>query len=582
MAVQRRLAAILAADVAGYSRLMGEDEEGTLATLTAHLTDLIEPCIAEHRGRVVKTTGDGLLAEFASVVDAVRCAVAFQEGMAERNTLTPEDRRIEFRIGVNLGDVIVQDDDVYGEGVNIAARLEGLAEPGGICISGTVFDQLGKKLDIVIEDLGPQSVKNITEPIRTYRVCIDGVTSATEGDAEKPPPDKPSIAVLAFDNMSGDPEPEYVSDCISEDIITDLSKLSVLHVIARNSSFAYKHRAFSVPEVARQLGVRYVLEGSVRKSGERVRVTAQLVDSVTGGHVWADRFDRKLTDIFVVQDELTQEIVSALKVTLTTDEQERLVHRRTIDPGAYNLFLRGREQAWLHSRSGNIEARSLLGRAVEIDPGYAAAHARIAFTRVIDFANGWSDEPERSLRIGLEVAQQAVTMDDEEPQAHFALCTAFVWSRKLDEALAAARRCLELEPNLAEGHIGVAICQVFRGEATAAIDTIDTYMTLDPLYPDIAVHFLAEARITLGQFDLAVDAINQRLKRNPDSATSYALLSSCYGHLGRIEKSRTAWAETLRIDPSFSIERRRQILPFRDPAEYERRIDGLRKAGLVE
>ena len=311
MAVQRRLATILAADVAGYSRLMGEDEEGTLAALTAHRTELIEPCIAEHNGRVVKTTGNGLLAEFASVVDAVRCAIAFQAGMAVRNGSAGGG--IAFRIGVNLGDVIVQDDDVYGDGVNIAARLESLAEPEGICVSGTVFDQIGKKLDVAFEDLGPQTVKNIAEPVRTYRVVLEGEKSTSEGEPEALPlPDKPSIAVLPFDNMSGDPEQEYFADGLTEDIITSLSRFHWFFVIARNSSFSYKGTTPEIRKVARELGVQYVLEGSVRKARNRVRITAQLIDALTGHHVWAERFDRDLEDIFAVQDEVTEAIVGAV------------------------------------------------------------------------------------------------------------------------------------------------------------------------------------------------------------------------------------------------------------------------------
>jgi len=324
--VQRRLAAILAADVAGYSRLMGRDEEGTLAALTAHLADLIKPCITEHQGRLVKTTGDGLLAEFASVVDAVRCAVAIQNGMPERNAEVPEDRRIEFRIGINIGDVIVQDDDVFGDGVNVASRLEGLAEVGGVCISDMVHQGIGSKLNLSFEDLGPQRVKNISEPLRAFHIRLGAptkVVSRGAGDALALP-DRPSIAVLPFDNIGGDPEQEYFSDGITEDIITSLSKFRWFFVIARNSTFVYKGRAVDVREVGRELGVRYLLEGSVRKAGNRVRITAQLIDAESGNHVWAERYDRSLDDIFEVQDEITATISAAIEPELAESEQARI------------------------------------------------------------------------------------------------------------------------------------------------------------------------------------------------------------------------------------------------------------------
>ena len=381
--------------------------------------------------------------------------------------------------------------------------------------------------------------------------------------------------------MSGDPEQEYFSDGISEDIITDLSKLSELHVIARNSSFTYKGKPVDVKQVGRDLGVRYVLEGSVRKAGNRVRVTGQLIDAASGAHIWAERFDRDLTDIFAVQDELTQEIIAALKVKLTPEKKDRLARKGTIDEEAYDLFLRGRERAWLNTRSGNIEARHLLGRAVTINPDFAAAHAFIGFTHVNDYVNGWAEVPEQSLQTGLEIAERAVQMDEAEPQAHYALAVALFFHRETDRALAEARRCVALAPNFGtKDIIAIARMLTYSGDAAGAINTIDAYMRLDPLYPDMALYFLAEARISLGQFEEAVTALKQRLERNPNSETSYALLASCYGHLGRIAESQAAWAEVMRIAPDFSIERRRRILPYKNPDDFERRIEGMRKAGL--
>jgi TolB-like protein/class 3 adenylate cyclase len=587
MTETRKLAAILVADVVGYGRLASADEERILARLRALRSDLIDPAIALHRGRVVKRTGDGALVEFRSVVDATRCAIEVQNGMVERNAGLPPERRIEFRIGIHLGDVVEESDgDLMGDGVNIAARLEGIAEPGAVCLSEDAYRQVKARLDLMVNDLGEQQLKNIAEPMRVYALRVGGTSQAHARPATSATPvaqarsDKASIAVLPFTNMSGDPEQEYFTDGISEDIITDLSKLSELHIIARNSSFVYKHAAVSIPEVANALDVRYVLEGSVRKAGNRVRVTAQLIDSTTGGHVWAERFDRDLNDIFAVQDELTKEIVSALKVNLTVNEKKRLDQKRQVDLEAYNLFLRARDQVWLHTRTGNIGARMLLERAVAIEPDYAAAYAHIATTHVNDYIMGWGEDLDASLEKGFEIARRAVSLDEEEPDGYFAAGIAFLWKKDLDKALEATARCLALKPSSTEGLRLMSHILIFSGRAEEAIKTIETNMRLDPVYPEITLHFLAEARFSLGDFEGAVEALKRRLERNSDSATSYALLASCYGHLGRIAEGRAAWEQTLRIDPNFSIERRRVILPFRNPAEFELRVEGLQRAGV--
>ena len=580
--LQRRLAAILSADVVGYSRIMGIDEARTLARLNALRRELIDPAIAAHSGRIVKLMGDGALVEFASAVDAVACAIEIQKQLRDHDAASTEGDPIRFRIGINVGDIIIEGDDILGDGVNIAARIEGIAEPGGISISEDAWRQVQGKVAANFVDAGEQSLKNIARPVRVYRLDLVQKT-ASASQAPRPTlglPDKPSIAVLAFNNMSGDPEQEYFSDGISEDIITDLSKLSEIHVIARNSTFTYKGKPVDVKQVGRDLGVHYVLEGSVRKAGNRVRVTGQLIDVASGAHIWAERFDRDLTDIFAVQDELTREIISALKVKLTPEKKDRLARKNTIDQEAYDLFLRGRERAWLNTRSGNIEARHLLGRAVTINPEFAAAHAFIGFTQVNDYVNGWAEVPERSLQTGLENAERAVQMDEAEPQGHYALAVALFFHRETDRALAEARRSVALAPNFAQGHHTIARMLTFSGDAAGAINTIDAYMQLDPLYPDMALYFLAEALFALGQFEEAVTALKQRHGRNPDSATSYALLASCYGHLGRIAESQAAWAEVMRIAPDFSIERQRRTLPYKNPDDFERRVEGMRKAGL--
>ena len=526
--------------------------------------------------------GDGALVEFASAVDAVTCAIEIQRQLREHDAGGSEANPIQFRIGINVGDIIIEGEDILGDGVNIAARIEGIAEPGGISISEDAWRQVQGKVATNFVDAGEQSLKNIARPVRVYRLDL-APKAATASVVLRPMPaqsDKPSIAVLAFNNMSGDPEQEYFSDGISEDIITDLSKLSELHVIARNSSFTYKGKPVDVKHVGRDLGVRYVLEGSVRKAGNRVRVTGQLIDAASGAHIWADRFDRDLTDIFAVQDELTREIIAALKVKLTLGKKEWLMRRNTIDGEAYDFFLRGRERAWLTTRSGNVEARSLLGRAVAINPDFAAAHAFIGFTHLNDYINGWAEVPEQSLQIGLEIAERAVQLDEAEPQGHYVLAVALGFNRQIDRGLAEARRSVALAPSFAQGHHTIARILTLSGDPVGAINTLDAYMRLDPLYPDMALHFLAEARFSLEQFDEAVTALKQRLGRSPDSATSLALLASCYGHLGKIDEARAAWAQVIKIDPDFSIERQRRVLPYRNPDDFDRRVDGLRKANI--
>jgi TolB-like protein/Tfp pilus assembly protein PilF len=494
-------------------------------------------------------------------------------------------------MGVHLGDVVEESDgDLMGDGVNIAARLEGVADPGGICLSEDSYRQVKARLDLKVRDRGPLDLKNIAEPVRVYSLQVGAPVGAKPPSNERPAgpesafsarvSDKHSIAVLAFNNMSGDPEQEYFSDGISEDIITDLSMLSELHVIARNSSFVYKKAAIPLPEVAKALGVRYVLEGSVRKAGNRVRVTAQLIDSMTGGHVWANRFDRELTDIFVVQDELTGKIVSALKLKLTTGERDRLVRRRASSVEAYELLLRSREQALTLTRGGNVAARSLAEAAIAIDPQYAAAFALIAFTHLNDYANGFASDPGRSLRIGRELAERAVTMDEEEPFAHLARGIAYSWGRDLERAEAEAKRGLALSPNSVDHLLLLASVQIYSGDPGSALTTIDTLVRLDPHYPEFALQCLADARFSLGDYEQAIDAIERRLARNPQSETAFALLASCFGWLGRSEDSRKAWEHALRINPDFSVERRRKVQPFQNPEDFERRIEGLRRSGI--
>jgi TolB-like protein/thioredoxin-like negative regulator of GroEL len=427
-------------------------------------------------------------------------------------------------------------------------------------------------------DITPEGVRAV--PLALRKSVPQPANVVTGQYAETEPNLKPSVAVLAFDNLSADPEQTYFSDGIAEDIITDLSRLSQLRLIARNSSFTYKGRPVDVRLVGRELGARYVLEGSVRKVGQHVRVASQLTDTSTGSLVWAERFDRELTDIFAVQDEIALKIIEALRLKLTPEMAAQLTRRADVNLEARNLFLRGREHALLLTANGSAEARKLLERAIAISPDFAAALACIAFTLVNDYVMGRGDDPQRSLESGLAIARRACALDDQEPCAHVWLSLALLWNRQHDESMDAVRCSLALAPNLADGHMQLANLQYYMGDPEGSLQSLDSYMQLDPMYPEIALYFLAEAQAALGQFDAAVATLKQRLERNPHSETSYALLASCYGHLGRAEEGREAWAQVLRIEPGFSLDRRRRILPYRTPEIFERRIEGLRKAGL--
>ena len=575
---ERRLAAILAADVAGYSRLMSHDEEGTLQRLKAHLGELVEPHIAAHRGRIVKRTGDGLLVDFASAVEAVRCAVAIQAGMNDRNRGAPDEARIEFRIGINLGDIIIEDGDIFGDGVNIAARLEALADPGGIFVSRAVRDSVRDKLGIELEDLGEKPVKNIARPVRVFRV---GRANGGRRPAAPSVPDKPSIAVLPFANMSGDAEQEYFSDGISEDLITDLSKVQALFVIARNSSFTYKGRSVKVQEIGQELGVRFVLEGSIRKAGNRVRITAQLVDAKTGGHLWADRFDRELTDIFATQDEVVHKIVEALAVKLSrVEEQDLKKGGGTKNLEAYECWLRARQLLGKGTAESIAEARALHRRALELDPNFSAPHVGLAFAAVSDYVNAWVSDPNAALEEGERWARRALELDDRQPGGYVAMGNVRVWQRRYEEALAALRRSVELDPNYAQGHGVLGMALMYAGQHREALDALAVAMRLDPHYPNILLHLAAQAHFGLGDDELAAAHLAERIARNPNTDASRMLLASANGHLGRIEEAKAAWDGLMEVNPGFSMAQREGVLPYKDPRDFQRILDGLAKAGL--
>jgi adenylate cyclase len=586
----RKLAAILAADVVGFSRLTGADEDRTLARLRALRSDLVDPTIAVHKGRVVKRTGDGVLVEFRSVVDAVRCAVEVQNSMVERNSGVPPERRIEFRIGIHLGDVVEESDgDLMGDGINIASRLEGVAQPGAVCLSEDAYRQVRSRLDLAIDDLGEIRLKNIADPIRAYSLQVaDAAAALPQPRAAVPEqrsaplalPDKPSIAVLPFQNMSGDVEQEFFSDGITEDLITDLSKISGLFVIARNSSFVYKGKSLKVQEIGRDLGVRFVLEGSIRKAGNRVRITAQLIDAGSGGHLWAERFDRDLTDIFATQDEVVEKIVGALAVKLTQGEQQRLRQRGTDNVEAYETWLRARESLGRSTRDSVAQAKAMHRRAAELDPNFAAPHAGVALAAVAEYVSDWAPDPAQALAEAERWARRAVELNDQEPVSHLALGSVSLWRREHADALAEYRSMIALDPNYAQGHGAIGLALMYAGRAAEALEPLALSMRLDPHYPAIVLHFLAQANFSLGHYETAARQLTERIARTPGTDSSRMLLAACYGHLGRVQEAQAAWAELLVVNPDFSLAQRERVLPYKDAGDFQRIADGLAKAGL--
>lgn len=581
--LQRRLAAILSADVVGYSRFMGLDEAGTLSRLNALRRDLIDPSIAAHSGRIVKLMGDGALVEFASAVDAVTCAIEIQRQLRERDAAGSDTNPIKFRIGINVGDIIIEGDDILGDGVNIAARIEGVAEPGGISISEDAWRQVQGKVAANFVDAGEQSLKNIARPVRVYRLDL-ALKSAIASDESRPMPaqsDKPSIAVLAFNNMSGDPEQEYFSDGISEDIITDLSKVSELNVIARNSSFTYKGKPVDVKQVGRELGVRYVLEGSVRKAGNRVRVTGQLIDAESGAHIWAERFDRDLTDIFAVQDELTQEIIAALKIKLSATEKALIADSGTKNASAHDFFLRGRELLFVNTRQTFDQTIACFRRAIELDPNYGAPIAGLAMAYIFDYQNHFTDTPEKSLDEADRLVSESLAKDDTDPFAHWVATVVATWKKDYDRWAYEANRALSLNPNYALAVNSLGTVRLYTGNPVEAIPYFERAIRLDPALQQYR-HFLGTAYFLAGNYETAAAVFKDRIANTPNTDLSRAFLASTLGHLGRPEEARRVWQELKEINPRYSYLNHLSRLPFKHRADADKFTDGLRKAGLVE
>jgi adenylate cyclase len=627
--VKRKLTAILSADVKGYSRLMGEDEKGTVRTLNAY-KEVMTGLIQHHHGRVVDAPGDNVLAEFASVVDAVECSVEIQKELKTRNAELPENRRMEFRIGVNLGDVIEDGEQILGDGVNIASRLESLSEAGGICISGTAYDQIKNKLTLGYEYHGKQTVKNISEPVRVYRILMEPKALSTmnrwkrvglnywkrvhpvfkvliallaaanvvwqfypllrpsrqpvEGVSKEKMalslPDKPSIAVLPFVNMSGDPKQEFFSDGITEDIITALSKVPMLFVIARNSTFTYKGKAVNVKQISEDLGVQYVMEGSVQRSANRVRITAQLIDALTGRHIWAEHYDRDLKDIFALQDEVTRNILTAMQVKIT--EGEQALHR---DKGLRNLncylkLLEGQNYFNRFDIEGNNLARRMGGEALVMCPESSSAYHLLAATHMMDYWYGSGKSPQESIEKAIELARKAIALDDAYASPHGLLSFLYSIKREYEKALAEGERAVALDPNGADVYAWYATSLTFAKRPEDAIPLFQKAIRLNPFGPAWYFFNLGNALTNTRRFEEAVSEYKKALQRSPDNLLAHVLLATTYSRMGREKEARAEAAEVLRINPNFSLDYFAKTLPYKDQEVINKLIDALRKAGL--
>ena len=626
---KRKLTAILSADAVGYSRLMAEDEAATVKTMASY-REIMSSLIKQHRGRVVDSPGDNLLAEFSSVVDAVQCEVAVQNEFQTRNEELPEKRRMEFRIGVNLGDVIDEEDRLYGDGVNIAARLESMADPGGICVSKTAFDQIETKLPLGYEYLGEQSVKNIPKPVGAYRVLmrpdaagkvigekrflgrfsrktamaaiivllvvagglvgwniylqrLKKVEPASVENMVFPLPNKPSIAVLPFDNLSEDPKQEYFSDGLSDQIISGLSRMPHLFVIARNSTFTYKGKPVKIQKVAEDLGVKYVLEGSVQKTSDRIRITAQLIDATTGHHIWSERYDREPEDIFAVQDDISLQIMNAMRVEILDGEQARIWQKHeTSNLEAYEKVLQGRQYTTKGTKEDSDRALQLYEEAIELDPEYARAYAGLGFTHFYRARFGWAQSRSESIKLAFKNAQKAIELNETLDIAHMSLAIIYSIQRQFEKAIAEAERAVALNPNGADAYSVLCGVVGVAGRWEESIVLGEKSMRLNP-FPLIVYNWvLGRAYFMTGQYEKAIATFKKALKRNPDFLTAHVYLAACYSSLDRQTESAAAVKEVLRINPKFSLESYAKRLPFKNKADIERYVAALRKAGLPE
>ena len=582
--IQRRLAAILAVDMVGYSRLMRADEEGTIRRLRIHRKELIDPEFSLLGGRIVKTMGDGLLVEFPSVVDAVKCAVTVQEAISKREAEVPEDLRIRYRAGINLGDIVIEGDDILGDGVNIAARLEGLAEPGGICISDTVYRSVRGKIDIDFEDLGEQQVKNIAEMLRVWRWISPGANRSIPAVGQANAyslPDKPSIAVLPFTNMSGDPEQEYFADGMAEDLITELSRMPWFFVTARNSSFTYKGHAVDVKQVGRELGVAYVLEGSVRKAGNRLRINAQLIDAQTGNHVWAERYDREITDIFDIQDEITQAMIGAVAPEFVSAELKKSRQKDPAQLNAWECVMRGRAHVWKLGRDDAIAARRLFEQAIALSPGSGMGASDLALVHFVDAFYGWGESQEQSFKEMVLTAEKAVAIDDSDPMALTILAWAYNFALEWDEALVTVDRAIALSPNFAPA-IGIrGSILACADEPDLAIATVNDAIRLSPRdgFMPYWLMGLFWAYHSLQNYKEAAAIALRAIRIAPENPTFWRQLTVAYYMLDRLEESKEALEHYLELAPGATVDNARNI-PSRNRQHLERFIEILKKAGV--
>jgi len=587
--VTRKLAAILAADMVGYSRLMEKDEEGTIARQKAHRAELIDPNIVEHGGRIVKSTGDGLLVEFASAVDAVRCAAEIQRTMLRREADVPKDRHIAYRVGINIGDIVIDGDDILGDGVNIAARLEAMAEPGGVCVSGNVHEHVAGKLDLAFDDMGDQKFKNIERPVRAFRVQLEEMDQRNGGAAaSRTPslelPDKPSIAVLPFANMSGDPEQEYFSDGITEDIITELSRLRWLFVISRNSSFTYRGKAVDVRRVAEELGVRYVLEGSVRKAGNRIRITAQLIDAPADRHVWAQRYDRELEDIFALQDEIASQIVSTVNVEIDDTEQERVSRQQPENLDAWELHQRGMWHLWRLGKEDREKAGNFFRKAIELAPTFGASHAGLAILACLDVILGTAKLIPKILAEALRAAERAVELDDRDAYARYALGRVHGLLGNQDAAIAESEKAVRLSPSFALAHYGLGYNLLWFGRAAEANPEFDTAIRLSPNDPVLwAFHIMKGlGHFQLGDHVAAEMSARNALRESPKELWPHMGLAAALVEQNRIAEAHVVMADLAHIKPDLSVGTVRGMLPHVNAIFRDHLIAALRKAGLPD
>ena len=625
---ERKLSAILSADVVEYSRLMGDDEDRTIRTLTGN-REMMATLIKQYKGRVVDSPGDNLLAEFASVVDAVQCAIEIQHVLNAKNSELPENRRMQFRIGLNLGDVIEEGDRIYGDGVNIAARIEGLAEAGGICVSESTYQQIENKLALGYQYVGKYSVKNITKPIRVYKVPLDSKAATSNGGEKKkaglkrlrwaalilvaaliigvgilllweyplrqsPPqavgpsekthdiklPDKPSIAVLPFSNMSDDPKQEYFSDGITEEIITTLSRVPQLFVIARASTFTYKAKSVNVQQVGRDLGVRYVMVGSVRKAGDRVRITAQLLDATTGGHLWSERYDRELKDIFALQDEITVKILTAVRVKLTDGEQARIQDKGVKNLDSFLKVLEGMPYFYFFNRENNIQARKMFEQAIALDSENAEAFTMVGWTYLMELWFGLSKSPGKTMERVVEHAQKALSLDDTIDSPHSLLAHVYLMKRQFETAIAEAERGVALNPNGADAQAHLGMILNYSGRREGAITSLEKAIRLNPIPPNWYIFSLGEAYCLAGQLEKALASYDQVLHEYPDDIRALIGLAATYSLFGRGEEARAQAAKIIRIEPGFNSESFVKTLPFKNKVDAEHLLDALYKAGL--